>query len=64
MEDRFPSLAPIKLPRPRFPEMRVTKNGMGQYLWLMFDILAGPQQRRKVFDPLNLVNAKEPSSLQ
>lgn len=38
-------------------EMRVTKNGMGQYLWLMLDILEGPQQGRKVFDQLNLVNA-------
>ena len=38
-------------------EMRVTKNGMGKYLWLMLDILEGPQQGRKVFDQLNLVNA-------
>ena len=38
-------------------EMRVTKNGMGQYLWLMLDIVEGPQQGRKVFDQLNLVNA-------
>ena len=36
-------------------EMRVTKNGMGKYLWLMLDILEGPQQGRKVFDQLNLV---------
>ena len=36
---------------------RVTKNGMGKYLWLMLDILEGPQQGRKVFDQLNLVNA-------
>ena len=38
-------------------EMRVTKNGMGKYFWLMLDILEGPQQGRKVFDQLNLVNA-------
>ena len=37
-------------------EMRVTRNGMGQYLWLMLDILEGPHQGRKVFDQLNLVN--------
>ena len=30
---------------------------MGKYLWLMLDILEGPQQGRKVFDQLNLVNA-------
>jgi hypothetical protein len=38
-------------------EMGVTKNGMGQYLWLMLDILEGPHKGRKVFDQLNLVNA-------
>lgn len=38
-------------------EMRVTRNGMGQYLWLMLDILEGPYQGRKLFDQLNLVNA-------
>ena len=37
-------------------EMRVTSNGMGQFLWLMMDILEGPQKGRKVFDQLNLVN--------
>lgn len=37
-------------------EMRVTRNGMGQYLWLMLDILEGPHQGRKLFDQLNLVN--------
>ena len=37
-------------------EMRVTKNGMGQFLWLMIDILEGEQQGRKIFDQLNLVN--------
>lgn len=37
-------------------EMRVTKNGMGQYLWLMLDILDGEHKGRKIFDQLNLVN--------
>lgn len=37
-------------------EMRVTSNGMGQFLWLMLDILEGPYKGRKVFDQLNLVN--------
>jgi hypothetical protein len=38
-------------------EMRVTKDGMGQYLWLELDVLDGPQKGRKLFDRLNLVNA-------
>jgi hypothetical protein len=38
-------------------EMRVTRNGLGQYLWLMLDILEGPHKGRKIFDQLNLVNA-------
>jgi hypothetical protein len=37
-------------------EIRVTKNGMGQFLWLMLDILEGVCQGRKIFDQLNLVN--------
>ena len=37
-------------------EMRVTKNGMGQFLWLMLDILEGDYKDRKIFDQLNLVN--------
>jgi hypothetical protein len=37
-------------------EMRVTKNGMGQFLWLMIDILEGEHKGRKIFDQLNLVN--------
>ena len=37
-------------------EMRVTKNGMGQFLWLMLDIIEGPHKGRKIFDQLNLVN--------
>lgn len=38
-------------------EMRVTRNGMGQFLWLMLDIIEGQYQGRKVFDQLNLVNS-------
>ena len=38
-------------------EMRVTRNGMGQFLWLMLDIIEGPYQSRKLFDQLNLVNS-------
>lgn len=38
-------------------EMRVTRDGMGQFLWLMLDILEGQYQGRKVFDQLNLVNS-------
>ncbi len=38
-------------------EIRVTRNGMGRYLWLMLDIVEGPHQGRKIFDQLNLVNA-------
>jgi len=37
-------------------EMRVTRNGMGQFLWLMIDILDGEHKGRKIFDQLNLVN--------
>lgn len=38
-------------------EMRVTRDGMGQFLWLMLDILEGQYQGRKIFDQLNLVNS-------
>ena len=38
-------------------EMRVTRNGMGQFLWLMLDIIEGQYQGRKLFDQLNLVNS-------
>ncbi|MBF0589162.1 MAG: DUF669 domain-containing protein [Magnetococcales bacterium] len=37
-------------------EMRVTKAGTGQYLWLEMDILDGTCAGRKVHDRLNLVN--------
>ena len=38
-------------------DLRVTKDGMGQYLFLEIDVLEGPYQGRKLFDRLNLVNA-------
>ena len=38
-------------------EMRPTKDGGGQYLWLELDVLEGPLSGRKLFDRLNLVNA-------
>jgi hypothetical protein len=37
-------------------EMRPTKDGSGQYLWLEMDVLEGDQQGRKLWDRLNLVN--------
>ena len=38
-------------------EMRLTRDGMGQYLHLEIDVLDGPYRGRKLFDRLNLVNA-------
>ncbi len=37
-------------------EMRATKDGNGQYLYLEIDILEGQYTGRKLFDRLNLVN--------
>ncbi|MBF0179960.1 MAG: DUF669 domain-containing protein [Magnetococcales bacterium] len=37
-------------------EMRVTKAGSGQYLWMEMDVLDGPMAGRKLFDRLNLIN--------
>ncbi|MFN4204803.1 MAG: DUF669 domain-containing protein [Agrobacterium albertimagni] len=37
-------------------DMRLTKDGMGQYLNLEIDVLDGPYKGRKLFDRLNLVN--------
>jgi hypothetical protein len=37
-------------------EMRATKAGNGQYLWLEMDVIDGPHQGRKIWDQLNLVN--------
>ena len=41
-------------------DMRLTKDGTGQYLFLEIDVLEGPYQGRKLFDRLNLVNARRP----
>jgi hypothetical protein len=38
-------------------EMRPTKDGRGQLLWLELDVLEGELAGRKLFDRLNLVNA-------
>jgi hypothetical protein len=38
-------------------DMKPTRNGNGQYLWLELTILDGEEKGRKVFDRLNLVNA-------
>jgi hypothetical protein len=40
-------------------EMRVTRTGSGQYLWLEMDILDGPHQGRKIWDQINLVNQNQ-----
>jgi hypothetical protein len=37
-------------------EMRVTKAGTGQMLWLDMEVLEGPLQSRHVYDQLNLIN--------
>ena len=37
-------------------EMRPTKDGMGQLLWLELDVLEGACAGRKLFDRLNLIN--------
>lgn len=44
-------------------EMRATKDGLGQYLYLEVDILEGQYAGRKLFDRLNLVNAN-PDAVQ
>jgi hypothetical protein len=45
-------------------EMRVTKDGAGQYLYLELDILEGQYAGRKLFDRLNLINANPVGKLQ
>jgi Protein of unknown function (DUF669) len=37
-------------------EMRVTKAGTSQMLWLDMEVLEGPHQGRHVYDQLNLIN--------
>lgn len=44
-------------------EMRATKDGHGQYLYLEVDVLDGKYAGRKLFDRLNLVNAN-PDAVQ
>jgi hypothetical protein len=40
-------------------EMRATRAGTGQYLWLEMDVVEGPHQGRKIWDQLNLVNPSQ-----
>ena len=40
-------------------EMRATRAGNGQYLWLEMDVIEGPHQGRKIWDQLNLVNPNQ-----
>ncbi|GGC63861.1 hypothetical protein GCM10011504_47590 [Siccirubricoccus deserti] len=40
-------------------EMRPTKAGTGQMLWLEMDVVEGPHQGRKIWDQLNLVNPNQ-----
>ena len=40
-------------------EMRPTKAGDGQLLWLELDVIEGPHQGRKIWDQLNLVNRSQ-----
>ncbi len=40
-------------------EMRATRAGTGQYLWLEMDVIEGPNQGRKIWDQLNLVNPNQ-----
>lgn len=40
-------------------DMRPTKDGTGQYLWLEMEILDGEYQGRKMWDRLNLVNQNQ-----
>jgi hypothetical protein len=40
-------------------EMRATKDGGGQYLWLEMAIIDGPMTNRRLFDRLNLVNGNQ-----
>jgi hypothetical protein len=40
-------------------EMRITKEGSGQYLWIEMDILDGKYSGMKTFDRLNLINTNQ-----
>ena len=60
-----PRTSPEPLPSGKYgaqivaSEMRVTKSGNGQYLWLELEIIDGEYQGRKVWDRLNLINDNE-----
>jgi Protein of unknown function (DUF669) len=56
----FPLIAPGKyLAQIVASEMRVTKDGSGEYLQLEIEIIDGPEAGRKVFDRLNLRNSNQ-----
>jgi hypothetical protein len=40
-------------------EFKPTKNGEGQYLHLVFTVIEGPHENRKIFDRLNLDNPNQ-----
>ena len=40
-------------------EMKPTKNGAGQYLQLVLEVIEGPYKGRKVWERLNLVNSNQ-----
>lgn len=40
-------------------DMRATKDGTGQYLYLEMEIVDGPEAGRKLFERLNLINGNE-----
>ncbi|NDG48330.1 MAG: DUF669 domain-containing protein [Rhodospirillales bacterium] len=40
-------------------EMRPTRAGTGQFLWLEMDVIEGAHQGRKIWDQLNLVNQSQ-----
>jgi len=40
-------------------EMKPTKNGAGQYLQLVLEVIDGPYKGRKVWERLNLVNSNQ-----
>ena len=40
-------------------EMKPTKNGAGQYLQLVLEVIEGPYKGRKVWERLNIVNSNQ-----
>lgn len=56
----FPLIPPGKyLAQIVASEMRVTKDGTGEYLQLEIEVIDGPETGRKVFDRLNLHNSNQ-----